>query len=130
MAELGSLGGLVVGQLHACNMDTNFANSTCFIKYLAMNSKETKQFGVGTIPSSCFTLGPFCLDGALPLEDSSFSFCLVPHCFCQSLALGHARKYAPLCPHLGLFNYYCFFCKLFIFSIHFCHARIFAWSSN
>ncbi len=81
IAEFTSLGGLGVGQHDACNMDTNFTNSTCFIKYVAMNSKETKQFGVGTSPSSCFTLGPFCLDGALLLEASSFSFCLVPHCF-------------------------------------------------
>ncbi len=81
ITEFRSLGGLVVVQHNTCGMDTNFTNSTCFIKYVATNSKETKQFGVGTSPSSCFTLCPFCLDGALLLEASSFSFCLVPHCF-------------------------------------------------
>ncbi len=109
IAEFESLGVLLVGQLDACDMDTNFANSTCFLRFLAMNSKETKQFGASTIPNSCFTLGPFCLDGALPLEASSFSSCLVSHCFCQSLALGQARKYGPLSPNLSLFNDHCFF---------------------
>lgn len=108
IAEFESLGGLLVGQLDACDMDTNFVNSTCFHMF-AMNSKETKQLGAGTSPKSCFTLGPFCLDGALPLEASSFSPCLVPHCFCQSLALGQARKYDPLCPNPGLFKDHCFF---------------------
>jgi len=42
IAEYESLGGLVFGQLNACDMDTKFANSTCFIKFLAMNSNETK----------------------------------------------------------------------------------------